>query len=184
MRRRLTLHICCAPDATTPWPALAEEYDVIGFFYGSNIHPLDEWLKRRDAVGKLSAILGAEAEIASYEPDLWLSEVGELASMPEGGARCEVCFRLQLEAAASFAVSNGCGYLCTTLSISPHKDPELINRVGMIVSDIAGIEWVYRVWRKNDGFKLSVNRSREMGLYRQNYCGCVYSAARFADAAR
>ena len=172
----MLLHICCAPDATVPWPALAAEgFDVTGFFYGGNIHPVSEWELRRGAVSKLSGVLGMDAEIAPYDPDAWLSETAAFADEREGGARCEVCFGMQLASAANFASERGFDCVCTTLSISPHKNPAAINRAGRSGAGSAGVEWVERVWRKNDGFKLSVARSREMGLYRQNYCGCVYS---------
>ena len=177
LKRRLLLHICCAPDATVPWPALTSEgYEVTGFFYGNNIHPWCEWQKRRDAVETLSSLLGMEAEIASYAPWAWFSATDGLYGEREGGARCEACFALQFESAARHAALRGFVYLCTTLSISPHKDPNIINRIGRTRAEAAGVEWVDRIWRKNDGFWLSTARSREMGLYRQNYCGCIYSA--------
>jgi predicted adenine nucleotide alpha hydrolase (AANH) superfamily ATPase len=102
---------------------------------------------------------------------------------PEGGRRCAACFEMQLAAAAAHAASMGYGRLCSTLSISPHKSPDLINMIGEAVSERAGVEWIERVWRKNDGFKLSIVRSREMNLYRQNYCGCVFSMKRIETAA-
>jgi predicted adenine nucleotide alpha hydrolase (AANH) superfamily ATPase len=179
MKTRLLLHICCAPDATVPWPVLAEEgFDVDGFFYGSNIHPEAEWERRKDAVERLTAIVGGKTEIVPYEPDSWLRIAGEFASDPEGGERCSVCIGLQLEAAAKYARANGYGGICSTLSISPHKDPGKINAIGAGKAYGAGVEWIRRVWRKNDGFKISSARSRKMGLYRQNYCGCLYSVRR------
>jgi predicted adenine nucleotide alpha hydrolase (AANH) superfamily ATPase len=155
---------------------MGEGYETVGFFYGSNIHPAGEWRLRMDAVKKLSSIMGAESEIAPYDPEIWLRATGGLSGEPEGGARCRACFGLQLSSAARFAAELGFGYLCTTLSISPHKDPALIDAVGEAHAKEAGVRWVSRVWRKNDGFRLSVGMSREMGLYRQNYCGCRYSA--------
>jgi len=155
---------------------MSEGYEVTGFFYGSNIHPQCEWQKRREAVIKLSSLLRVEAEIAPYSPETWFSGTEESYSEPEGGARCEVCFALQLESAARYAALRGFGYVCTTLSISPHKDPGTVNRIGEASADAARVGWVDRIWRKKDGFRMSIARSREMGLYRQNYCGCAYSA--------
>ncbi|MDR1137741.1 MAG: epoxyqueuosine reductase QueH [Synergistaceae bacterium] len=181
MKTRLLLHICCAPDATVPWPALAEEgFNVSGFFYGGNIHPPDEWNRRRDAVKRLTAVMRSETMIVPYEPDSWLDMTRESASDPEGGERCSVCVGIQLEAAARYACENGYDCLCTTLSISPHKNPGEINTIGAGKASVAGVKWISRVWRKKDGFKLSVARSLKMGLYRQNYCGCVYSMRRAA----
>ena len=151
---------------------------MTGFFYGNNIHPWCEWQKRRDAVIKLSSLLGMNAEIAPYSPAAWLSVMGGLHDERERGARCDACFALQFESAARYAAERDFSYVCTTLSISPHKDPAVINRIGRERAEAAGVGWVERIWRKNDGFRLSVAMSRKMGLYRQNYCGCVYSAKR------
>jgi predicted adenine nucleotide alpha hydrolase (AANH) superfamily ATPase len=174
--KKILLHLCCAPDAAVPWPALAGEgFDVCGFFYGDNIHPEEEWLRRAEAVEKLAGIMGARFERGDYNPSRWLAEASAFKDEPEGGKRCALCFGLQLEAAADAAILGGFSCLCTTLTISPHKDPALINRIGSEVCAGVGIEWIPRVWRKGDGFKLSVGKSLEWGLYRQNYCGCAYS---------
>jgi len=122
-----------------------------------------------------------EAEIAPYSPAAWFSAAGGLSGEGEGGARCEACFALQLESAARHAALGGFGYVCTTLTISPHKKPEDINRLGREKAEAAGVGWIERIWRKNDGFMLSVIKSREMDIYRQNYCGCAYSVRRVPD---
>ena len=177
MRRRAALHLCCAPDATVPWPVLREEgYDVAGFFYGSNIHPRGEWLARAEAVRKLASVLSGECEVTPYEPDAWFDLTRGYESAPEGGDRCVRCFRAQIMAAAEFAAKLGAGFLCTTLTISPHKNPAVINEIGESCASSRGLVWINRVWRRGGGFKLSVTRSKEMNLYRQNYCGCLYSA--------
>lgn len=176
MPERLLLHVCCAPDATVPWPALMDEgYDVEGFFYGNNIHPMDEWIKRRDAARKLASIIGVRLIETPYEPDEWAFSIRGLEGCPEGGERCRACFALQLGTCAKYAAENAYAAICTTLTISPHKSPGLLNEIGRAAADRAGVKWVDKVWRKNDGFKKSVSLSREMGLYRQNYCGCRYS---------
>jgi predicted adenine nucleotide alpha hydrolase (AANH) superfamily ATPase len=170
------LHICCAPDAATPWPELSGEgFYVEGFFYGCNIHPKSEWLLRRGAAVRLSEILDGRVEFPEYEPSRWFESVSRFKDSPEGGGRCRVCFGLQLTAAAEFAYARGFKYLCTTLTISPHKDPDAINAIGFGVCEQFGLEWISRVWRKKNGFKLSAAKSREWGLYRQDYCGCEYS---------
>jgi len=178
---RVMLHICCAPDATVPWPALAGEFDyVAGYFYGSNIHPAKEFLKRRDAVRRLAALLGKKLFEGPYDPQDWLNEIhlwckgtGLLAD--EGGARCALCFRKQMEAAACAALDHGYDSLCTTLTISPRKDPAIVNAIGAAVSKRHGLTWIDKIWRRQGGFVLSVRKSREFGLYRQHYCGCVFS---------
>ncbi len=176
-KEKLLLHICCAPDATVPWPALSGEgYDAAGYFYGSNIHPEAEYQKRADAVRKLAAEEGARVFFERYEPTGWLEAVRGLEDEPERGRRCARCFEEQLYAAAAYAAENGYTHLCTTLTISPHKDADLINGTGRRAAARHGLVWVEKIWRKKDGFKRSVARSKELGLYRQNYCGCAFSA--------
>lgn len=176
MSSDILLHVCCAPDATIPWQRLIEEgHRVTGFFYGSNIHPYSEFRRRAQDVETLSRTLGSDRVIGSYEPLRWLEAVREHLLAPEGGERCPLCFRAQLTAAANRALSLGIGTLSTTLTISPHKDVALIERIGAEVCWEHCLDWVFRVWRKKSGFKLSVERSRRLGLYRQRYCGCVLS---------
>jgi len=173
---KLLLHICCAPDATVPLSDLKREgWAVTGYFYGCNIHPEAEYLKRAEAVRVLCSVLLADAVFPGYDPQSWYLVTSGLSDEPEGGKRCEVCFAAQLRAAAEYAKENGFGYLTTTLTISPHKDPALINRLGTEAASEFGLVWLDRVWRKNDGFKRSVAESRRLGLYRQIYCGCIYS---------
>ncbi|GHV43917.1 hypothetical protein FACS1894204_00020 [Synergistales bacterium] len=177
-RSPLLLHICCAPDATVPVRDLkAEGFDVVGLFYGSNIHPEDEYKRRADALARLSVCDGFDVVYLPYEPEVWLSSAYALKDEPERGRRCALCFELQLRAAASYAKTQAAAPLrfCTTLTISPHKDVKLISSIGREISARHGLIWEDRIWRKNGGFPRSVQISKELGLYRQNYCGCVYS---------
>ena len=176
MDKRLLLHICCAPDACVPIPdLLGEGWNVHGYFYGSNIHPPAEYAKRLEAVRSVSSHNEIPCSVPDYSPEEWLALVHGLEGEPEGGRRCERCFRIQLEAAACEAVRLGCEYMSTTLTISPHKNVALINGIGGEVSESHGLKWEARIWRKNNGFLRSVRLSRELGLYRQNYCGCMFS---------
>jgi predicted adenine nucleotide alpha hydrolase (AANH) superfamily ATPase len=177
------LHICCAPDATVPLRDLkAEEQnspirykEIVGYFYGSNIHPEDEYRRRAEALEFLSRHENVEVSMRPYVPDEWFVDASRYADEPEGGARCAVCFAMQLRAAAEKAQRRGATHLCTTLSISPHKDVALISRLGGEIAASRGLIWDDRVWRKNGGFLRSVQISKELRLYRQNYCGCLYS---------
>lgn len=172
----LLLHLCCAPDGTVPWPELlAQGYGAEGFFYGSNIQPQEEYLRRLEAARALAASLGRPLHEAPYDPEGWLEATRDLALEPEGGERCRLCFRLQLEAAGERAHSLGLVSLATTLTISPHKDVELLNAIGRDVAARRGLIWIDRIWRRGGGFVRSVAESRRLGLYRQNYCGCLYS---------
>ena len=150
---------------------------MTGFFYGSNIHPREEYVRRLDALHTLMAHQGLPLDEAPWVPEVWMArmEGGGLMDEPEGGRRCAACFALQLEAAAEAALRLGCTHLCTSLTISPHKDVELIARIGADCAASHGLIWEDRVWRKRDGFLRSIRMSKELGLYRQNYCGCVAS---------
>lgn len=176
MKKKILLHICCAPDGSVPVPDLIDEgWSVIGYFYGSNIHPCDEYARRLEAVKKLVSHNAIDCQIPAYSPDEWLRNVKGLENEPEGGKRCTECFRTQFNAAASAAKSLGCEYMSTTLTISPHKNVNLINELGQSIAASHGLKWENRIWRKNNGFLRSVKLSKELGLYRQNYCGCVFS---------
>jgi predicted adenine nucleotide alpha hydrolase (AANH) superfamily ATPase len=175
--KRLLLHVCCAPDATVPFRDLkAEDWDeILGYFYGSNIHPEEEYRRRAETLDFLSEREGVSVSMRPYEPEEWFVHASPLAGEPERGARCALCFALQLEAAAEEGQRRGATHLATTLSISPHKDVALLSRLGREAAVSHGLTWEDRVWRKRNGFLRSVEISRELGLYRQSYCGCVYS---------
>ncbi|MFA5622493.1 MAG: epoxyqueuosine reductase QueH [Thermovirgaceae bacterium] len=176
MTHDILLHICCAPDATVPWQSLIEEgHRVVGFFYSSNIHPFSEFKRRARDVETLSRVLGSGCIFGPYEPPRWLEAVRDHLMAPEGGGRCALCFRAQLSAAAALAFSQGIGSLSTTLTISPHKDVAVIDRIGGEVCREYGLQWIFRVWRKKGGFQLSVKRSSRLRFYRQRYCGCIMS---------
>jgi predicted adenine nucleotide alpha hydrolase (AANH) superfamily ATPase len=122
--------------------------------------------------------MGGSVLWEEYVPETWLEAASRLANEPEGGARCALCFRLQLEAAARRASAMKIPLLCTTLTISPHKNAELINSIGAECASQYGVAWLARVFRKKNGFVRSVALSKEYGLYRQSYCGCLYSMTR------
>jgi predicted adenine nucleotide alpha hydrolase (AANH) superfamily ATPase len=147
---------------------------IIGYFYGSNIHPSEEYNKRRNSVEVLMSHFKGQCVYPAPSP-LWLESTSSLADEKEGGKRCALCFRLQLESTAMAAIEYGCSHMCTTLTISPHKDPTLINSIGNEIADNFGLIWQTHVWRKNNGFLNSVQMANSIGLYRQNYCGCIYS---------
>jgi len=177
--QRVLLHVCCAPDATVPWADLpGEGFEVVPYWYGNNIHPAEEEKRRREALGALSLRMGKDVLWDEYMPGAWLKAVSHLADEPEGGGRCSLCFRLQLEAAARRASAMEIPLLCTTLTISPHKNAELINAIGAECASKYGVAWLVRVFRKKNGFVRSVTLSKEYGLYRQSYCGCLYSMTR------
>ena len=174
--KTILLHICCAPDASVPVPDLiAEGWNVKGFFYGGNIHPFEEYQRRLEALNILIKHTGIDCEIMPYNPEEWLDKVHGLENEPEGGRRCTQCFMAQFEAGALAAKKLGCENFCTTLTISPHKNVALINELGQGIATQNGLIWQNRIWRKNNGFLRSINASKNLGLYRQDYCGCIFS---------
>ncbi len=174
-RKKCLLHICCAPDATVPWEKLDLEYDVVGYFYGNNIHPEEEYLYRKEAVEILGNYRRGELLFEDWDPREWLDATRIYAKEPEKGKRCSLCFYLQLSHAAKVALKRGCNVLCTTLTISPHKNVSRIEAIGKHVAARYELEWLSRIWRKGGGFQRAVAESRELSLYRQTYCGCLYS---------
>ena len=173
----LLLHICCGPCSTTVFERLQGEYDISAYFYNPNIHPEEEYEKRLEAARSAAHRFGIPFEAGTYEPEIFLTAVRGLEHEPENGARCPVCYRLRLSKAAGFASRHSFGMLATTLTLGPQKRASVINPIGHEVSAKAGITFLDGDWKKKDGFRRSLEISGELGLYRQRYCGCVFSQA-------
>jgi predicted adenine nucleotide alpha hydrolase (AANH) superfamily ATPase len=169
------LHVCCAPCCTHPVKVMRDEFDVELFFCNPNIHPSEEYGTRLEEAREYAKKIGVGFHEAYYGSEAWFRATSGLQDEPEGGARCEVCYRMRLGKAAQYAATNGFDYFTTTLSVSPHKDAGMINRIGIIISDIYSVKFYTADFKKNEGFKRSAQMSKEAGLYRQGYCGCLYS---------
>lgn len=172
---KVLLHICCAPDATTAYKRLSQSNEVTGYFFNPNVHPYEEYLKRREAVEKLSKLWDFDAFYPKYDPKPWFEIVKGLEDLPEGSERCEKCIAFRMSQSATFAKENGFEAFATSLTTSPHKDVRFINDVGMKIADSLKIKYIQSTFRKANGFLESVNYCKTLGIYRQNYCGCVYS---------
>lgn len=172
---KLLLHICCAPDATHPIQLLNDEYDLASFFYNPNIHPEDEYARRLESMRALSKKWDITLCEGEYDKDRWLSLTELYKEEPEGGKRCEICYRIRLEKTAMQAAEDGYDLFGTVLTISPHKNAEKINDIGRKAGKKHGIAFLESNFKKKDGFKKSVKLSKSLGLYRQTYCGCIYS---------
>jgi predicted adenine nucleotide alpha hydrolase (AANH) superfamily ATPase len=159
-----------------------ERWDVALYFYGGNIHPRVEWSRRLESLHALADDFSVPLHVRPWDVSQWNQRTAGLEGEPEGGARCEICMRLQLEAAAQLAQSSGIPWLCTSLTLSPQKRPDAINRWGSEIAESYGLRWLERVWRKKNGFALSLSESRRLNLYRQNYCGCRFSMRRAAGS--
>jgi len=169
----IVLHICCGVCAAgVAERLLAEGHDILGLFYNPNIHPTHEYQKRLEAARMVAKGLGFPLVDAPYTPQAWLKETKGLEDEPEGGKRCPVCFRLRLEQTHIYMQEHGYDAFASTLTVSPHKDAEAINRIGR---EIGGEGFLARDFKKQDGFHRAIELAKKWGLYRQNYCGCLYS---------
>ncbi|MEW6516510.1 MAG: epoxyqueuosine reductase QueH [candidate division FCPU426 bacterium] len=175
-KSKVLLHICCAPDATATVERLRAEYDVLGYFQNDNIHPPEEFSRRLDNAERVAVALGFPLVPAGYHPEAWQTAVAGWEDEPERGRRCEACFRHNLAATAAKARELNIPAFATTLTISPHKDAALIFRLGRELARQQGVRFLEMDFKKQDGFKRSLEWSRQLGLYRQNYCGCRYSS--------
>ena len=176
---RLLLHACCAPCSSYVLEYLSQYFFITLLFYNPNISPQTEYEKRYAELLSLVKEQPHRFPVSvvpcGYDPESFFSAVHGLESLPEGGARCAVCYRMRLEAAARAAKDGGFDYFTTTLSISPLKDAEKLNAIGAELSGEYGVPYLYSDFKKKEGYKRSVALSREYGLYRQNYCGCIFS---------
>lgn len=174
-KRLLILHVCCGPCATTVFEVLRPDYKIRAFFYNPNIHPEEEYLRRLEAFRILCKEVDITCIEGEYEVFKWFESIKGHEGEPEGGKRCNICFRFRLNATASLAAGLGADYFTTTHTVSPHKDASGINHIGRELSSQYGIDFLEADFKKNNGFKKSVDLSRDLGLYRQHYCGCVFS---------
>ena len=171
----MLVHICCAPDASYGVRALRERFDVTGFFYNPNIHPREEYRKRLRATLDLHGKDPCALVVGAADGEAWDDAVRGMEDEPERGRRCEACVRLRLRETARKAAELGMPAFGTVLTVSPKKDAAMVNRVGREEGGRSGVRFVEADMKKGDGYLKSVRASREMGLYRQRYCGCRYS---------
>ena len=157
---------------------MKDDYEVVGFFYNPNIHPEEEYNKRLMEVQRISALWRVLVDTGPYDHKRFTAVACGLEEEPEGGRRCVACYRLRLEEAARRASDNGCTHLATTLTIAPMKKAAVINPIGREVAARHGLVFVEEDWKKRDGFKHSIELSNDLGLYRQDYCGCEVSRRR------
>ncbi|MCD6539179.1 MAG: epoxyqueuosine reductase QueH [Candidatus Omnitrophica bacterium] len=171
--KKVLLHICCAGCGGVCIERLQEEgFEVLGFFYNPNIHPPEEYLRRQQDLEKLEKEFSLEILSGDYEISEWFNFIKGYEAEPEGGRRCGLCFELRLRKSYEEMKRKGLDFFTTTLSVSPHKNSRLIKEIG---EKIDKDRFLFRDFKKKDGFKRSVELSKKLGLYRQNYCGCLFS---------
>ncbi len=174
-RPKLLLHSCCAPCSSAVIQKLKEVFDITVYYYNPNISPVEEYEKRKAEQKRLLALWGIPLTECDYEGDAFESAVRGLESEPERGKRCNVCFALRLKKTALAAKEGGYDYFCTTLTVSPHKNAELLNRIGLEEGKKADVPFLPSDFKKQNGYLNSIRLAKELGLYRQDFCGCVYS---------
>ena len=176
---RLLLHSCCAPCSSYVLKYLAEYFSITVLYYNPNISPGEEYTKRVEEQRRLIEEMPVKNSITliacDYEPQEFYDAVRGLEKEPEGGARCFVCYELRMREAAMYAAEYGFDYFTTTLSISPLKNAEKINEIGEKLSAEYGVKHLPSDFKKREGYKQCVELSAQYNLYRQNYCGCIFS---------
>lgn len=177
--KRLLLHSCCAPCSSHVISYLTNYFDITILYYNPNISPKEEYEKRKEEQIRLIKEIDKKNNIdiidCDYDNDIYESSIKGYESCPERGNRCNICFDLRLDKTASLAKKNNYDYFCTTLTVSPYKNANLINVIGKQKEDKYGIKWLYSDFKKENGYKHSIELSKKYGLYRQDYCGCKYS---------
>lgn len=174
----LLLHACCAPCSSAVLELLYQHFDITLYFYNPNIAPESEFLFRLDELKRLTELMEMqEINVVSptYHPEAFYAIAKGLEDLPEGGVRCEKCYRLRLEKSVSYAKEKRFDYVTTTLSISPYKNARWLNEIGQELAEKHGVTYLVSDFKKGEGYKRSCTLSKEFNLYRQDYCGCVYS---------
>lgn len=182
---KLFLHVCCAPCSSYCLEYLLQYFEITVFYYNPNISPEQEYEKR---VEELKHLLKRQEELSEYaktypvhfiegkyEPEKFYKMAEGMEKLPEGGERCFACYKLRLKEAAEYAAKGQYDYYTTTLSISPHKNAQKLNEIGEQIAKEYGISWLPSDFKKKNGYRRSCELSDQFGLYRQDYCGCVFS---------
>ena len=176
-RPTLLLHSCCGPCSSAVLERLTEHFRVTLLYYNPNIEPEAEYLHRLNEQKRLLELLPGEIPLlpCGYDNAAFEAFAPTMADAPEGGERCLACFALRLDYTAAQAKEHGFEYFTTTLSVSPHKNADNVNRIGEEAGRKHGVKYLFADFKKKNGYLRSLELSKEYGLYRQDYCGCRYS---------
>ncbi len=178
-RAKLLLHSCCAPCSTYVLEYLSRFFDITVFYYNPNIYPKDEFFMRVNEQKRLIETMFPDSSVGfidgKYDDDRFYEAVKGLEKLGEGSQRCYECFKLRFKETAKRAAEDGFEYFTTTLSISPHKNSQVLNELGADIAEKYGIKYLFSDFKKKNGYKRSCELSAQFGIYRQNYCGCVFS---------
>lgn len=175
----LLLHSCCAPCSSYVIETLSNYFKITVFYYNPNISPIEEYKKRVEEQKKFIKSIKTKYKVnfieSDYEHNKYLELVEGLENELEGGVRCFKCYHQRLEKTASYAKENNYDYFCTTLSISPYKNANKLNEIGKNLEEKYNVKYLYSDFKKNNGYKRSIELSKIYNLYRQDYCGCKFS---------
>ena len=178
-KKTLLLHACCAPCSSYVLEYLSKYFDITLFFYNPNIYPEEEFRFREDELRRLIGEMPLPDNVniisGRYDPSEFFDIARGYEELPEGDERCHRCYALRLEESARAAKEGGFDYFCTTLSISPYKNAEWLNTIGKEMSEKYGVGYLFSDFKKKNGYKRSCQLSEQYSLYRQDYCGCVFS---------
>lgn len=177
-RASLLLHACCAPCSSACIERIKEYFDITVYFFNPNIDDQKEYNLRAEEQRRFCAEVGVKSIICEYNSQAFFEEAKGFEREKEGGARCEKCFRLRLGETAKFAKDKNFDYFATTLTLSPLKNEQLLNVIGEEVAKEIGVKYLPSDFKKKGGYLRSIELSKEHNLYRQNYCGCVFSKSR------
>ena len=184
-RPELLLHSCCAPCSSYVLEYLSQYFDITVFYYNPNIYPQEEYEKRVEEQKNLLRTMQLKGKVkflqGEYNPRIFFDSVCGMETEPEGGKRCFQCYELRLRETARFAREHGFDYFTTTLSISPYKNAAKLNEIGSKLSQEYQVSFLPSDFKKKNGYKRSIELSREYNLYRQDYCGCIFSVRKEKD---
>jgi hypothetical protein len=181
---KLLLHVCCAPCSSYVLTYLCDYFDITILYYNPNISPYEEYEKRLNEAKRLIKELNKEnihIMECDYENEEFENIAKGLEDAPEGGIRCRKCYKLRIEKAAKYAKENDFDYFTTTLTISPLKNSQVLNQIGKELEEKYNIKYLYSDFKKKEGYKTSIILSKKYNLYRQNYCGCIYSKPKITE---
>lgn len=173
---KLLLHSCCGPCSSRCIEALKDKFQITVYFFNPNITDKAEYEKRKsEQIRFLNETGWADFLDCDYDPQVFFDAVQGMEQEKEGGARCYLCYALRQEETAKEALKQGYSWFCSTLSVSPHKNSQWLNELGEKIAEKYGINWLYSDFKKQNGYLRSVELAQKYNLYRQNYCGCVFS---------
>lgn len=178
---KLLLHSCCGPCSTAVIERLKDYFDITVLYYNPNIELYEEYLKRKKEQIRLLSELNIKHMDIDYLNEEYRNKVVGYEKEPENGARCHICYRLRLEKTAKLAKENNFDYFATTLTVSPYKNAKVINEIGLNLQNKYNIKYLLSDFKKEDGYKRSIELSKKYELYRQDYCGCLFSKERNVD---